>query len=66
MYRLWSEWDIGETSVIFASKESAMRWLKNHAEMLSLAQLDGCSIDEYLKSCFDHNYLALVSVQIVE
>jgi hypothetical protein len=66
MVRLWSEWDFGESNLIFASKQSGMNWLSNHEEIAQLAAQEATSLDNWIAECFDQGYFSWEEVQIVE
>lgn len=66
MYRLWSEWDIGENNIIFANKEAVMRWLRDNNAVLEIADEDGTDVDTCIASCFEDCYFSLETVEIVE
>lgn len=43
VYRVWSEWDIGQDEIVFATKELAMDWLKRSHEFSTIEEsLDEC------------------------
>ncbi len=52
MFRLWSEWDIDESDIVFVSEEAGMRWLKDNLHVQDMARDDNQTVDEFLKSCF--------------
>ena len=66
MYRLWSEWDIGERNVIFANKEVAMNWLRNNSAVLEIAKEDRTDVDTCIASCFADGYFHLEALEIVK
>lgn len=66
MYKLWSEWDIGERNIIFANKDAVMRWLRNNNAVLEIADEDGTDVDTCIASCFAEGYFELEAVEIVE
>lgn len=66
MLRLWSEWDIGEGNLIFASKEAGMRWLQSNAGVAEIAQEDNCSIDDCITSCFDEGLFCWETLTIIQ
>lgn len=66
MYRLWSEWDIGEQSLIFASKEVGMRWLQNNYGIAELADSENCSVDQFITSCFDDGLFSWETLEIIQ
>ena len=66
MYRLWSEWDIGERNVIFANKEVAINWLRDNNAVLEIADEDQTDVDTCIESCFAEGYFHLETVEIVK
>lgn len=65
MFRLWSEWDIGEGNVIFATKAAGEFWLHNNAHVAEMAQEDSCSVDEEIQSNFDDGYFSWQKLEII-
>jgi hypothetical protein len=66
MYRLWSEWDIGEGYLIFTSKDAGMRWLRENPAIAEIAQEDNCSIDDCIVSCFDEGFFNWETLEIIQ
>lgn len=66
MYRLWSEWEIGEGDIIFANKEAGLRWLNENPTVAEIAQEDKCSIEDCITSCFDDGYFHWQAVEIIQ
>ena len=44
MYKLWLEWDLGQDTIIFTSKEKGMKWLEKNMD---------CDLKQYYKSAQD-------------
>jgi len=65
MYRLWSEWDIGEGDAVFTTQEAGMKWLHNNANVAEMAQDDECSVDEEIQSCFDDGFFSWQKLEII-
>lgn len=66
MFRLYSEWDIGESNLVFASKEAGMRWLNENSGVAEIAAEDNQSIKDCIQECFDWGYFEWDPVQLVE
>jgi hypothetical protein len=69
MYRLWSEWDIGESDLIFANKEAGMRWLRENpavAEIAEDGELGEVSVEDCITSCFDEGYFSWQVVEVIQ
>lgn len=66
MYRLWSEWDIGEGNKIFATPEAGMAWLRANQTVAEMAEEDKQSIDECIAECFSDGYFCWESVEIIQ
>ena len=65
MYRLWSEWDIGETNVVFASKEAGLAWLRANPEVADMAAEDKESVDECIDDCFYQGYFSWETLEVI-
>ena len=60
MLRLWSEWDIGEGNLVFASKQALMTWL--HTKSLAVVQMaaeEQSSVEDFVATCFDEGYFSI-------
>lgn len=66
MYRLWSEWDIGEDGLIFADKEAGMRWLQSNAAVAEIAQEDNTDIETCIAACFDEGFFSWQTLEIIQ
>jgi hypothetical protein len=66
MYRLWSEWDIGEGDLIFATQDAGIRWLRENPAIAEIAEDGECSIEDCIVSCFDDGYFHWQAVEIVQ
>lgn len=66
MFKLWSEWDIGESNVIFVSREAGTKWLRNNAAVLEMADDENTQIDAYIDQLFEDGYFSWETVEIVE
>lgn len=66
MYRLWSEWDIGEGNLVFASLQAGMAWLHASAAVAEIAAEDNQSVDECIQSCFDEGYFNWETLEVIE
>lgn len=66
MFRLWSEWDIGEGLCIFASKEAGMQWLRDNEAVAEIASEDGASVEACIESCFADGLFCWQKVDIIE
>lgn len=66
MFKLWSEWDIGEELCIFASKEAGMRWLRDNEAVAEIASEDGTSVEACIESCFADGYFSWQLLEIIQ
>jgi hypothetical protein len=66
MFKLWSEWDIGEGDLIFATRKAGNRWLKDNLVVADMANENKQSIDDFIKSCKDGGLFCFQEVEIVE
>jgi hypothetical protein len=66
MYILWSEWDIGEGNLVFASLNSGMAWLHASAVVAELAAEDNQSVEECIHQCFDEGYFSWEQLEVIE
>jgi hypothetical protein len=66
MYRLLSEWDIGEVNLIFASEDAGMRWLRENPVVAELAEDYTRSVEDFIISCFDEGYFSWQAVEIIQ
>jgi hypothetical protein len=66
MFRLWSEWDIGENNLIFASKEAGTKWLRNNAAVLEMADDENMQIDAYITQLFCEGFFSWQAVEFVQ
>lgn len=65
-YMLWSEWDIGESNTAFATKEAGLRWLRDNAEVLMMADEENAGIDEYIQQLFEDGYFDWQEIKIIQ
>ena len=66
MYRLWSEWDIGEGDKVFESKDAGMRWLLQNKVVAEIATEDGVTVEAFLEQCFEEGYYSWHRLQIID
>ena len=67
MYRLWSEWDIGEGNKIFTTLEAGEAWLRANPIVAEMAYDEQLTMEEYIDSCFnDFGYLAWEPVEVIQ
>lgn len=66
MFRLWSDWDIGEDNLIFVSKEAGIRWLQSNEVVAEIAAEDGCSIDDFITDCFDNQCFSWKAMEVIQ
>ena len=65
VYRVWSEWDIGERDVVFASRQAAINWINNNRTLIEACRSEGAEFDtvwNVLGDCGE----ALVGVRCVK
>jgi hypothetical protein len=60
MFKLWLEWDLGQDSVIFSSREAAVIWLNTRLED------DGGLLVDFPQGYEDIEDAGLLSLQPVE
>jgi len=65
MFRLWSEWDIGEGDKIFATQAAGEFWLHNNEHVAEIAQADSCSVADEIQSCFEDGYFSWQKLEII-
>ena len=65
MFRLWSEWDIGEGDKVFASKEVAMNWLRKNETVAELAEQDSLSLEDAISIYFADDYFGFTELEII-
>ena len=65
-YMLWSEWDIGESSTAFATKEAGLRWLRDNAAVLEMADEENTQIDAYIQQLFEEGYFNWQEIEIIQ
>lgn len=66
MYRLWSEWDIGEDGLIFATQEAGMRWLQGNPHVAEIAEEDKATVADCIASCFDEGFFSWQKLEIIK
>lgn len=66
VYMLWSEWDIGESSTAFATKEIGLRWLRDNAAVLEMADEENTQIDTYIQQLFEEGYFNWQEIEIIQ
>jgi hypothetical protein len=66
IYMLWSEWDIGESSTAFVSKDVGRRWLLENEALKEMAEDDKEDINSYMEQLFDEGYFSWTTVELLE
>jgi len=66
VYMLWSEWEIGESNVAFASKEAGRRWLVENEVIKEMAEDDKAEINSYVDELLANGYFDWQVVMIFE
>jgi hypothetical protein len=66
MYKLWSEWDIGEELCIFATHEAGLNWLRENQSVSEIAREDSVSIEACIESCFADGLFCWQEVTIIQ
>ena len=66
MFKLWSEWDIGEDGVIFANKEAGLEWLRANQAVAEIASEDNTSVEACIESCFSDGLFCWQEVTIIQ
>jgi hypothetical protein len=57
MFRLWSEWDIGEAKLVFTSREAGLRWLYDNVDIKEMAAEEKAQVPSFVESLFADGYL---------
>ena len=65
MLRLWSEWDIGEGNLVFASKQALMTWLHDNLEVVQMAAEESIAVEDFVIECFDDGYFSFQSLTYI-
>lgn len=66
MFRLWSEWNIGEDNLIFASREAGIHWLYDNAAIQEMAAEERAAVPGFVETLFADGYLALEAVEVIQ
>jgi hypothetical protein len=67
MFRLWSEWDIGEKNVVFTSREVGMRWLHANEAIKEMAAEESYDdIPSFVEGLFADCYLDWEAVEVIQ
>jgi hypothetical protein len=70
MFRLWSEWPIGEENLLFASREAGMRWLHANKTVKELAQElaeeEPLEISTFVEVMFADGYFSWQPVEFIQ
>ena len=66
MFRLWSEWDIGEGLCIFATREAGLNWLRTNEAVAEIASGDNVNIEACIESCFADGLFCWQEVTIIQ
>lgn len=66
MYRLNSEWDIGEDGLIFSTKKVGHQWLLANSTVEEMANEDEISVAEFIKGCYGENRFSWQTLQVIE
>lgn len=66
MFRLWSEWDIGEDGVIFATTDAGLEWLRNNPHVAEIAKEDKASVEACIESCFADGFFSWQTLTVVQ
>lgn len=66
MFKLWSEWDIGEELCIFANKEAGLEWLRANQAVAEIAREDNTSVEACIESCFADGLFCWQEVTIIQ
>ena len=67
MYRLWSEWDIGEGNKIFTTMKVGEAWLRANQTVAEMAADEELTVDEYIDTCFnDWGYFSWETLEVIQ
>ena len=66
MFRLWSEWDIGEENIVFASREAGMRWLHANEAIKEMADDENAEVPSFVEELFADCYLDWEAVEVIQ
>ena len=58
VYRLWSDWDIGEYSVVFETKAAGKRWLEQNEDVKTMAAENNETVRDCIEDCFAFGYFS--------
>ena len=65
MLRLWSEWDIGEGNLVFASKQALMTWLHANEAVAEMAAEEACSVEELVSNYYDEGFFSDETLTVI-
>jgi hypothetical protein len=65
MLRLWSEWDIGEGNLVFASKQALISWLHVNEAVAEMAAEEQSSPQDFVATCFDEVYFSAETLTVI-
>lgn len=66
VFRLLSEWDIGEADIMFASKTSVQKFLMTNKPLRDLAKEAHKTIGEYIEELKEEGYLLIEEVPLFQ
>jgi hypothetical protein len=65
MLRLWSEWDIGEGNLVFASKQALISWLHVNEAVAEMAAEEACSVEELVINYYDEGFFSDETLTVI-
>jgi hypothetical protein len=65
MLRLWSEWDIGEGNLVFASKQALMDWMHASEAVAEMAAEDQMSVEELVSNYYDEGFFSDETLTVI-
>jgi hypothetical protein len=65
MLRLWSEWDIGEDNLVFASKQALISWLHVNEAVAEMAAEEACSVEELVINYYDEGFFSDETLTVI-
>jgi hypothetical protein len=64
VFRIKSEWDVGEEGLVFTSERAAVHWLLKNQVVLGALE-PGESIMSYVKNCIDDGLIGFEELDVV-
>jgi hypothetical protein len=65
MFRIYCEWDVDHSDIIFSSKEAGLDWLAANLHVQDLARDDNQTVEEFLDTCLNDNLIGFIRVKLI-